>query len=186
MRQGGTSLIEVLVTILILAFGLLGLAGSQNLAQSVEFEAFQRAQATLLLAEMSDRMSANRGNAASYVVAGTLGTGDSPPPDCASLAIGAPRDLCEWSKALKGASETKGTSSVGAMLGARGCITQLQAENAAAGVCTPGIYQITVAWQGFVRTKSQSITCGTGSYGASDGLRRAVSTQAVVSLPRCS
>ena len=45
----GVSLIEVLVTIVILAVGLLGLAGLQMRLQSSEVEAYQRTQASLLL-----------------------------------------------------------------------------------------------------------------------------------------
>ena len=56
----GFSLLEVMVTLLILSVGLLGLAGLQ--AQSLRFNhfAFMRGQASMLAYAMADRMRANR------------------------------------------------------------------------------------------------------------------------------
>jgi type II secretory pathway pseudopilin PulG len=51
--QQGSSLLEVLITIVILAFGLLGLAAFQSKVQVAEVESYQRAQAILALADMS-------------------------------------------------------------------------------------------------------------------------------------
>src|SRR5450830_905077 len=105
--QRGTSLLEVLITIVILAFGLLGLAGLQGKIQQAEVESFQRAQATLLLADMYESISANRANAANYVSANPIGTLDSQPTDCTTVTPRPPQadqDICEWSNALKGAS----------------------------------------------------------------------------------
>lgn len=64
-KQKGVGIIEVLVAMLILAVGLLGLAGLQ--AQSVRFnhEAYLRTQATVLANDMIDRMRANRTTAVS-------------------------------------------------------------------------------------------------------------------------
>lgn len=184
-RQRGMSMIEVLVTIIILAFGLLGLAGLQLKVQNAEMESYQRAQALVLLNDMIERIGSNRANAASYVTSGAIGTGDAQPASCTSLATGAARDICEWSNALKGALETSGSSKIGAMIGARGCITQVQAVNAASGVCTPGIYEVSVAWQGLAGTVTPSKTCGSGLYGSDDALRRLVATQITVGLPTC-
>jgi len=173
-RARGTSLIEVLVTIVILAFGLLGVAGLQSKIGVAEMESYQRAQALLALSQ-----------AASYVTAGTVGTGDAQPADCSGIAAGANRDLCEWSNALKGASEQRSGANAGGMLGARGCITQLQAANPALGVCTAGVYQVSVAWQGMVATATPTLACGTGSYGASDTFRRLITTTVSVGTTSC-
>jgi type IV pilus assembly protein PilV len=184
LKQGFT-LIEVLIAVVILAFGLLGLAALQSKMQLAEFESYQRAQALLLLSEMTERINANSSQAASYVSVGTIGTGDSQPTTCVG-GPGAAFDLCEWSNDLKGAGETSSGTNVGAMVGARGCITQVQASNTSAGVCTPGIYQVDVVWQGMQPTTASAITCGQGSYGSSDALRRVVSAQVTVGLPTCS
>lgn len=185
-RQRGASLLEVLITIVIVAFGLLGLAGLQSKVQLGEIESYQRAQAILLLSDMTERINTNRSQAASYIVASPVGTGDSQPASCTSLAVGPSRDLCEWSNALKGAGEQKSSANVGAMLGARGCITQVQAPDPTPGICTPGIYLVDVAWQGMHRTAASAIICGQGSYGADDAYRRVISSQIVVGLPACT
>lgn len=183
-RQRGTSLLEVLITIIILAFGLLGLAGLQSKIQQAELESYQRAQAALLLSDMIERISANRANAALYTFAGSAGTGDTQPTDCTSVAAGSARDICEWSNALKGASEKISSTNTGAMQGGRGCITVVQAPDPTAGVCLPGVYRVTVAWQGMTPTTASSLACGQGSY-TPDTTRRAISSQITVGLPSC-
>ena len=57
--QGGAMMIEILVTILVLAVGLLGLAGLQLSAMKFTKDAASRSNATLLTAELADRMRAN-------------------------------------------------------------------------------------------------------------------------------
>lgn len=182
--ERGLTMVEVLVTIVILAFGLLGLAGLQSKIQVGSIEAYQRAQAIVLLSDMVERINANKSQAASYVLTGTLGTSD-PDADCTTLAAGAARDKCEWSLALKGAAEQKGTSKTGAMTNARGCITQVQAPNASAGVCKPGIYLVSVAWQGMHATVAPGVACGQGLYGTDDTYRRAISARVSVALLNC-
>ena len=187
--EQGTTMLEVLVTIVILAFGMLGLAGLQSKIFTAEMESYQRGQAVVLLNDMVERITANRAAAANYV--GTnLGntnypTAVTPLANCSGVAAGVARDRCEWSNALIGAAETSGGNQVGAMIGARGCITLIQAENPALGVCTPGIYLVTVAWQGLSPTSIPSATCGAGSFGTDDRLRRAISARVSVGLPSC-
>ena len=187
-RQRGAALIEVLVSILIVSFGLLSLAGLQTKMNAALMEAYQRAQALTLLEDMTQRVQANQGSSVNYIVA-SLGTDDAQPADCTALATPtrAQLDLCEWSNALKGAAERKADdSSIGAMIGARGCVEQLQAANAATGVCQPAIYRITVAWQGLNATVVPTVQCGANEYGGDDSLRKAVSSRVIVPLPGCS
>ena len=58
--QRGTTLIEVLVTIVLLAIGLLGLAGLQVSSVQSNHSAYHRSQATILAYDISDRMRGNR------------------------------------------------------------------------------------------------------------------------------
>ena len=161
----GFSMIEVLITIVILMFGLLALAGLQGRAVTAQMESYQRSQALILLKDMADRISSNRKNAASYVTA-EVGTGAACP---AAAATTASKDLNEWCNALLGAAEVQGTSNIGAMIGARGCITQTVAP--ATGVASQ--YLVVVAWQGLNSTATSTITCGQNQYG-NEGLRRLV------------
>lgn len=188
--QIGTTLLEVLVTIVILASGLLGLAALQVTLVVAETEAYQRAQAILLVNDMVERITTNRSAAASYVSTVVYGASDTTPPaQCATApSTQLSRDICDWSRSLQGATETKSTggttTQVGGLGGGRGCIELVQAEDATTGVCRPGIYRVTVAWQGLNRTRSPAVTCGAGLYGAS-GYRRAISTQVSIGLPSC-
>lgn len=184
--DAGLTLVEVLVTVVVLAFGLLGIAALQAKMQVGTVESYQRAQAVVLLDDMRARLLGNAAHAPDYVTTAPLGTGDSPPADCTSLAIGAARDACEWSQALQGSAEkTSAGNASGAMVGARGCVEQLQAPNPAAGVCQPGIYRISVAWQGLHPTLAPSLSCGANRYGP-DANRRAIAVQVTIGLPDCS
>jgi type IV pilus assembly protein PilV len=151
-RNSGFSMIEVLVTIAILVVGLLGLVGLQVRATTMELESYQRTQALILLQEITDRLSINKANAASYI-ASNVGA-SAAVQACATLS-GAAKDLCEWNNALVGAAEKTGGRNIGAMIGARGCITSPSAN----------LYVITVAWQGLTPTVAPVEPCGSGSYG---------------------
>jgi len=172
--QSGFLMIEVLITMFILVLGLLGVVGLQARAQQAENESYQRSQALILLRDMADRLNANRNNAAAYVTTTPLGTGNDLTV-CAAPGNTMEIDKCAWSAALIGAAETTGTCNtstgancVGAMIGARGCITK---------DATANIYLIEVAWQGLAPTAAPpaSVTCGQNLYGAEE-LRRAVTT----------
>lgn len=173
-RQTGFSLLEALITMVILAFGLLGLAGFQVKTQVLETEAYQRAQAILLVQDMASRISANRTNASSYLTAEEpLGMGDTQPESCSAASpalLGAALDKCEWSNGLKGATEKKTqgstTSSVGSMTDARGCIDLVAGSN-------PPVFRVSVAWQGMSVLTVPSVSCGATQYGNNDGYRRA-------------
>ncbi|MBM3359221.1 MAG: prepilin-type N-terminal cleavage/methylation domain-containing protein [Betaproteobacteria bacterium] len=164
--ERGSTMIEVLITMVILSFGLLGVAGLQARMQLAEVEAYQRTHGIVLLQDMVDRVNANRGNAMGYITGAPLGTG-SPVQDCTGLA-GAALDLCEWSNALLGAAEsTAGGQKVGAMNGARGCITNISAA-------MPREFVVAVVWQGIVPTVAPaSTTCGQNLYG-NEQTRRAM------------
>ncbi|HEX5802558.1 MAG TPA: type IV pilus modification protein PilV, partial [Azospira sp.] len=139
--SSGFTLIEVMIAILILAFGVLGLAGLQARSITAENESYSRAQAILLLQDMTTRLSANTAgfSAGDYAHAGVVfGTGYAgSDPDCDALttppvsaADVADTDVCAWSEALKNATNVNA---------ARGCI---EAGSVANEVL------VSVAWQG--------------------------------------
>ncbi len=59
LSQTGISMVEVLVAIVVLSFGLLGLAGLQADGLRGNNDAYMRSQATLMAYDMLDRMRAN-------------------------------------------------------------------------------------------------------------------------------
>jgi type IV pilus assembly protein PilV len=176
-KNTGSSMIEILVTIIILMVGLLGLAGLQGRAMTSQMEAYQRSQALILLKDMADRVNANRVDAASYLA--TLGTGAATP---ASSPTTADMDKYEWHNSLLGAAETQGGGNVGAMIGARGCITDTTAT-APTGVASQ--YLIAVAWQGLNSTATPSITCGAGQYGTDEKKRRVIAIPVNIGCLTC-
>ena len=86
-RARGLSLVEVLVTLVVLAFGLLGLAAFQAKAHVGTIESYQRAQAAVLLQDMQSRLSSNGAHAADYLTDAPLGTGSELGDDCAGEQI---------------------------------------------------------------------------------------------------
>lgn len=160
----GVSMLEVLVAIFVLTIGLLGTASMQSQMQTTQVESYQRAQAIVLLQDMVDRVNANRKDVANYVSA-DLGLSSQ---DCSLPGTVAGKDLCEWNNALFGAAEMKGTQTLGAMTGARGCITN--------PVTTmPREIVVSVVWQGMRPTVAPGgTTCGQNQYGADDKQRRAM------------
>lgn len=186
--QGGALMIEILVTIVIVAIGALGLLQMQARLQKSEMESYQRTQAMILLNDMASRVSANRLDADSYITTGlnpAFYGGLSSELDCATLVTSpvtlAGNDAAQWCSGLQGAGETQSGASVGAMVGGRGCVDDddLEADQ----------YRVTVVWQGTIPISAPParVTCGANRYNfgsdcIDDLCRRYVTT--IVSLAR--
>lgn len=119
-KSGGFTLIEVMIAMVILAVGLLGLAGLQATGLRNNKSAYNRSQATQLAYDMSDRIRANSINARNFAssiyvtvdpedadekVNCTTQTGTCSPADMAE------NDLFEWSRDLT-ASIPSGTGMI--------------------------------------------------------------------------
>lgn len=172
-HQHGVALLEVLITMVVLAVGLLGLAGLEVRLHGASIESYERSQALILLNDMESRIASNRNAAASYVTTTPLGVGAT----CISNpTTQVQRDMGEWCNQLQGAAEIIGTDKLGAMIGGRGCVEALGA----------GEYMVTVAWQGLVPTSPPptSVSCGVSLYNGisantncnNDLCRRAITT----------
>ena len=96
-NQTGFSLIEVLVTLLILAFGLLGVAGLlvSGVSNAASSEAMSKA--SQLAADMADRIRANPEVALSATSEYITTYADTAPSSPATIAM---RDKKEWLEAL--------------------------------------------------------------------------------------
>lgn len=195
----GYSLLEVLITMFVIAIGLLGLVGLQARALTAEVEAAARGQALMLVNDMADRMQANLnsvknpvGNATYDQVSGgskiVFGTGytnsciTSNPTSLSAQAACckttaqsgtknsvAESDICEWDLALKGIGETTGGAAKVGAMSNARGCVFLQATN---------VYEIDVVWQGrdAMGAVATDLTCGdtaitTGRRGVSQRIR---------------
>ena len=149
--QRGFTLVEVLVALVILAFGLLALARLMARAGEAELEAVQRTQAMALAQDMVDRINLNRANALAYVGEYTPATSLD---DCGAAATVVDRDRCEWVNMLAGALVLDEGRPIGAPLLARGCIAATVAN----------VYVVAVAWQGVTPTEAPDNACGGGAF----------------------
>jgi len=207
MLSRGFTLMEVLVTLVILLFGLLGIAGLMARGQRAAFEAYQRQQALALANDMAERIRVNQSQATVYTAGAPpdtpVGTGGTTYNDllhgsivdCGSgSSCSAPNlaayDLAMWEGLLQGYGERQATgdSLIGGIIGARGCIEETANTTGAcpAPPATTGTYftrtlRVSVAWQGNEDTAVPATsTCGQNSYGEGDKKRRLVSLDVMV------
>ena len=182
--QSGFSMIEILITLIIILIGLLGIAALQARAQMLELESYQRAQALILMSDIVDRININRSTVSCFNIsnattgAGYIGTGYNGTATCSAstgaynaqavAAIDAIVDL------LDGAAETSGGISVGSMIGARACISYDAATEIGA-VVGSGLTTVAVSWQATVDLYVPVVNCGNGLYG-DETKRRTVSS----------
>lgn len=107
-QQGGFTLTEVLVTLVIFAFGLLGVAGLQLTSMTSTDSARFRAIASLKASEMAERIRANPGTDYHDVAASDhqchaahYASRNAPPADCPPADLAAD-DLFDWGQELGG------------------------------------------------------------------------------------
>lgn len=176
--QRGFLLIEVLVSLVIIAFGLLALAGFVTKATAMAVDTTQRTRASSLLSDMAGRLVSNKQLAlgGSYVAATQPATGYGTPGATSTVCPGvgvAGADLCNWHNLLLGANDAQAGGNAAA-LGYRGCITR--------DAVAP-IFTITVAWGGTTPGEVPNDTCGAGQFGT-DTYRRVLRT--TVRIPSLS
>jgi len=134
------------------------------------------------MSDMVQRINANRKAARCYEIttdaaAGSpyVGSGYTGTPSCTAYGVAATQaraaaDLSAWDALLKGAAETESGASVGAMIGARGCVSFNAVNNE---------FRVSVVWQGLAptvdpTTVDATLTCGKDLYG-NETQRRIVS-----------
>jgi type IV pilus assembly protein PilV len=185
----GFSMIEVMVTLLIILVGLLGIGGLQMQAQISELESYQRAQALIIMSDIVDRININRTTVNCFQITtnttagtpfiGAAGTGHLGTPACtASTAAYNTQTIAALvflNNQLDGAGETLGGINVGAMIGARACISYDSTTEIGKNPGT-GLLTVIVTWQGMAPLIAPvNMNCAVGLYGGAAN-RRAIST----------
>lgn len=107
-REYGFGLTEILVTVVLLAIGLLGLASLQGVSLSRNNDSYYRQQAVILAYDIADRMRANmagvrtptNNNATSYHMSSTsIPSAMSCSTNCTSAQL-ANNDISEWATSV--------------------------------------------------------------------------------------
>jgi len=181
--QTGVSLIEVLVTTVVLSIGVLGVAGLGAFAKRSTFEAVQRSVATELGYALLEEMRMNKRALGTYLAAGALGGGSlgaEPAPDCDAVGADctsvefAAHSLWLWERVIDSGLEANAGTETGGLLSPTACIA-----GPVGG--TAGVYTVTVVWRGVSETTTDNglTNCGdgTGLYGAGEEFRRVVIVQ---------
>ncbi len=113
-KQVGFTLIEVLVAMLVIAIGVLGVAGLQYQALKYNHDAYLRSQINVLANDIIDRIRLNSANANAYISNYEIGSND-PSGDCdESIAANTVNDLACWRTALNNALPPGGDAIVAA------------------------------------------------------------------------
>lgn len=128
----GFTLVELMVALLVLAIGLLGLAGLQAKSLSNNHGAYLRTQAVLLAEDMADRMRANASAAGLTAYLRMMEREDVTCP-CTSTQL-AKKDLFQWHAAVT------------ALPGGDGTVTG-----------AAPVYTITVTWKERVNQREQDV-----------------------------
>ena len=160
VKSSGFSLLEVLISMVVLSIGLLGIAGLQATSKRTSYEALQRTTAVMLTRDIIERMRTNPDQIAAY--SGTVDTTTITHNDCGAATCTpvqlAAYDLFEWQQAILGASELSDTGvNTGGLVSPVGCIT-------VAADCTSCSVTVAIAWRGMTKLSDPSIdTCGNAS-----------------------
>jgi type IV pilus assembly protein PilV len=153
-RSAGFTLLEVLISLLIISFGLLGLAGLQVISLKNSHSATMRTLATQHAQDIADRMRANMaGVAAGGYAMGAGGATATEVPACLTTvgctpAQQAANDLFEWQQGLDATASTSGTG----LPGGQGVVCIDSTPNDGASAASPDcdnigqLYVIKVWW----------------------------------------
>ena len=159
-RQSGLTLIEVLIAVVVLAIGLLGIAGLQSAALSNNLISYQYTQASSLAQAMIERMRANRDavRSGAYAIAANA-TPTAASVNCAASAC-TPTQQAQWDIAAVYSQLSASASTTNIPNGPRGMLpgSHLSIE-CAGGTCNPDSLRIvTIFWDASRRNPS-AINC---------------------------
>lgn len=181
-KSNGFSLIEVLVSLVILVVGLVGVFNLHIVAKRGSFESFQQTQASYLANDIINRMKLNRTQLSFY--AGTYNGGQSKPAKSCDVAVGGAAVICtntetmlwdlyQWELQFGGAFERVNGRSTGGLDTATACIR----------VNGTGAVLVVMTWRG-IREVSDGAKNAADAFikscGTSSNRRRAYSINTVI------
>lgn len=148
LNQRGVTLIEVLIAMVLMAFGLIGIAALQTTAISSNVVSAQYTQASLLAQNMAERMRGNRTGVINNDYLRAAGTVGNPPANCASASC-TPAQQAQWDLAVWYASAAPGVSLSNVPAGPSANLPGAMVSVSCATTCTPDSARIiTVYWDG--------------------------------------
>lgn len=159
-RAAGMTLVEVLVAVLVLAIGLLGIAGLQSAALSNNLMAYQYTLASSLAQAMTERMRANREGVRSGAYALDADARPAPAPvNCAASAC-SPVEQAQWDIAAIYAQLSSSADTANLPSSPRGVLPGSHLSIACDdGVCAADSLRIvTIYWDGS-RRRPDRIDC---------------------------
>ncbi|MCB1690763.1 MAG: type IV pilus modification protein PilV [Halioglobus sp.] len=172
-RQSGFTLIEVMISAVILSIGVLGIAGVLMMSKVYQHESIQRTLAVELADGIFERIRRNPAGVTGYDTGlqaplGNASIADEPDPDCRGTSCDATQlashDLWDWEQLLDGASATvtegEETINTVGLRNVRACID----FTADAGRVNTGIVDVVIQWQGLKETSdavaANGVVCG--------------------------
>ncbi len=138
--EQGFSLLEVLIALLVLSVGLLGIAGLQTISLKYNHQSYERTQATVLISEMFEKITANpvaaRGGSFDAIAdtdtSGSFTGYGSCPTNCTPAQL-ATFELFRWKRSIEDPRR---------LAQGRGAITRIPDPDGA----TAHVYEITISW----------------------------------------
>ena len=174
-RQFGVSMIEVLIALVLLAIGVLGIAGLQIISKRNNYDSAQRTVSAALATNLYERMRANAsqpallqylnsaGNGLGSGKTGSGQQGSEPSPKCASSVTTcnatqlATHDVWYWEQQLNGAGETISGAQTGGLVLPLACLTGPSGGGT-------GLYTLVIVWRGTTTLPDNTaVTCGLGA-----------------------
>ncbi|MEM1110584.1 MAG: type IV pilus modification protein PilV [Pseudomonadota bacterium] len=186
----GLTLIEVLVTMVILSIGLLGIVSLHATSKTAQYEAIQRARAVSLADGLLEKVRANPAAMTSYVTGlSPVGSGSlsTPSVSCDSATCTpaqlAAWDMWAWERALDGSqvrvTQDAVTTNTAGFTSPRGCVV----FTPFAGNTRTGQLSILLQWRG-LHDESDGVAAGDSACGGasagSDPYRRQVAVSTFV------
>lgn len=198
-HQRGVSMIEVLITLLVVALGVLAVIALQGLSKRNNVDSISQTIASQLAYDILERMRANSSgpalsayfNLAPNNLPGLLAA--EPTPNCRSAPCADPvqlarYDIWEWEQQMIGGGETIGGVATGGLVNPTACID-------GPGLGASGLYTVTVAWRSGSQLSQIAagdagyVSCGAGAavdgealYGPGDVFRRTLSVSAYIAV----